>query len=47
MLEEDDESKRENGKEHQPDDESQQESHRKNSGPMEKPRLNDSPGAIL
>ena len=47
MFEENDESKGEHGEDNHPDDQPEQESHRKNSGPIEKPRRNDSPGAIL
>ena len=47
MLKEHHEPKSDHREENQPDDEFEQESHRKNSGLMETPRLNDSPGAIL
>jgi hypothetical protein len=47
MLKEDDEAKDEHCEDNHPDDQPEQEFHRKNSGPIEKPRRNDSPGAIL
>jgi hypothetical protein len=47
MLKEDDEAKDEHGEDNHPDDQPEQEFHRKNSGPIEKPRRIDSPGAIL
>jgi hypothetical protein len=47
MLKEHHETESQHGEKNQPDEESEQESHRKNSGLMEKPRLNDSPCAIF
>jgi hypothetical protein len=47
MLKEHHETESQHGEENQSDEESEKKSHRKNSGLMEKPRLNDSPGAIF
>ena len=47
MLKEHHEGEGQHGEENQPDEDSEQKSHRKNSGLMKKPRLNDSPGAIF
>jgi hypothetical protein len=47
MLEEHDKTKGEGGKQYQPEDKDEQESHGKKQGLIEKPRRKDVPGAIV